>query len=90
MATTKYDDEVIKKKMGLLDLCKIIPGLRLTLEVIIHKCQTIMPRYYTIASSSLAHPNEVAVAISLSNFKTFYSGNRFGLTSAYLDKAKKQ
>jgi len=89
MATTKYDDDVIKKKMGLLDLCKKIPGLKLTLEVIIHRCQTIMPRYYTIASSSLAHPNEVAVAISLSNFKTFYAGNRQGLTSGYLVKAQK-
>jgi len=68
MATTKYDEEVIKKKMGLFDLCKKITGLKLTLEVIIHKCLAIMPRYYTIASSSLAYPNEVAVAISLSNF----------------------
>jgi cytochrome P450/NADPH-cytochrome P450 reductase len=89
MSSSKYDEEVIKKKMGLLDLVKKIPELKLTLEVIIQKCQTIMPRYYTIASSSLAHPNEVAIAISLSNFKTFYGGNRSGLTSLYLDKASK-
>ena len=89
MSTSKYDEEVIKKKMGLLDLIKKVPELKLTLDVIIQKCQTIMPRYYTIASSSLAHPNEVAIAISLTHFKTFYGGIRSGLTSSYLEKASK-
>jgi len=49
-----------------------------------------MPRYYTIASSSVANPSEVAIAISLSTFESFYSGLRTGLTSAYLDKAHQQ
>ena len=44
-----------------------------------------MPRYYTIASSSLAHPTEVALAISLSTIETGTGKKRDGLVSGYLN-----
>ena len=44
-----------------------------------------MPRYYTIASSSLAHPNEITLAISLSTIETGIGKTRDGLVSGYLN-----
>lgn len=41
----------------------------LSFEYILHKCDTIMPRYYTIASSAKVHPKQIAIAISLSQYK---------------------
>ena len=53
-----------------------------------------MPRYYTIASSSLAHPEDLTIAISLSRYDvTLPDGTieRPGLVSGYLeDILKKQ
>ena len=42
-----------------------------------------MPRYYTIASSSIAHPNEIILAISLSVFENGYGKTRHGMASGY-------
>ena len=44
-----------------------------------------MPRYYTIVSSSLAHPNEITLAISLSTIDTGFGKTRDGLVSGYLN-----
>lgn len=63
-----YDVEVVQKKLGLIDLLTIFPSLRLKTEFILQKFPTIMPRYYTIASSSLANPTQLAIAISLSEW----------------------
>jgi len=45
-----------------------------------------MPRYYTIASSSLMHPKDLHVAVSLSEIdvKNDEPETRLGLVSAWL------
>lgn len=44
-----------------------------------------MPRYYTIASSNLVHPNELAIAISLSTLKLEQGEERYGLASGFFN-----
>ena len=47
-----------------------------------------MPRYYTIASSSLAHPEDLTIAISLSRYEVNLpdgAQTRDGLVSGYLE-----
>ena len=47
-----------------------------------------MPRYYTIASSSLAHPEDLTIAISLSRYQVNLpegAQTRDGLVSGYLE-----
>lgn len=83
--SNKYDEVFIQQKLGLLDILDVVPSLRLTPQFIFQKCPTIMPRYYTIASSSLAHPNEIAIAISLSTIETGTGKKRDGLVSGYLN-----
>ena len=51
-----------------------------------------MPRYYTIASSSVAHPNEFMIAISLSRFEVELPEgkvSRDGLVSGYFEEILK-
>ena len=42
-----------------------------------------MPRYYTIASSSIVHPTAVRIAISLSTYDTPIEKGRLGLVSQW-------
>jgi len=44
-----------------------------------------MPRYYTIASSSLMYPDEVHIAISLTTDILPNGKSKMGLTSKYLN-----
>ena len=83
--SNQYDEIFIQRKLGLLDILEVVPSLKLTPQFIFQKCSTIMPRYYTIASSSLAHPNEITLAISLSTIETGIGKTRDGLVSGYLN-----
>ena len=52
-----------------------------------------MPRYYTIASSSLAHPEDLTIAISLSRYEVSLPDGktmRDGLVSGYLEDIAKE
>lgn len=82
-----YEEVFIKNKLGLIDLQSIVPSLKLTPEVIFMKCTTIMPRYYTIASSSLMFPDDLHIAISMSTIEVNKDNKTFereGLVSGYL------
>ena len=83
-----YDEVFIKKQLGLIDMKKLLPSLQLTPDVLFQKCQLIMPRYYTIASSSAMHPEDLHIAISLSTIETQINDekiDREGLVSRYLN-----
>lgn len=58
--------------------------MQVPFDFLLHKCDTIMPRYYTIASSAVVQPNEIKIAISLSNFDAPDGSQRLGLTSRFL------
>jgi len=88
---SKYDEVFMQRNLGLLDILQVVPSLRLTPDFIFQKCDLIKPRYYTIASSSLAHPEELMIAISLSRFEVTLpeSGEKImrdGLVSGYLEQ----
>jgi NADPH-ferrihemoprotein reductase len=56
----------------------------MTLDVLFNKCNKLMPRYYTISSSSKVHPQDLHIAVSLSE-TTFKSGDsKMGQVSAFL------
>lgn len=89
----KYDQLFHQRALGLLDILSVVPSLRLTADFIFQKCALIMPRFYTIASSSLAHPEEVTIAISLSRYEvTLPDGKtmRDGLVSGFLEEIWKK
>lgn len=77
------------KNYGLIDLVDKYESMQLNLDFILHKCDTIMPRYYTIASSAMVHPNEIMIAISLSTFEAPSGKQRQGLVSRFLNDMTK-
>jgi len=67
---------------------KLLPSFKITPDVLFQKCTLIMPRYYTIASSSIMHPTDLHIAISLSTIESTINGEttkREGLVSGYLN-----
>jgi sulfite reductase alpha subunit-like flavoprotein len=72
--TTNKDlfiERVEKQQLGLIDIIEEFhKSLDLPLDAFFQVTDRLMPRYYTIASSSLKYPDEVRIAISLSVDKT--------------------
>lgn len=60
-----FDAEITKRNIGMTDILSVLPSLKLKTDFVLQKFPTIMPRYYTIASSSLVHPSDLHIAISL-------------------------
>jgi sulfite reductase alpha subunit-like flavoprotein len=63
-----FEEKITSKCVGLIDLLQQYPSIKLTLDFIVQRCNYIMPRFYTIASSALKSPQNVRIAISLSKF----------------------
>lgn len=82
-AKEAFEKNITQKCVGLLDLVTLYPSLKFDLSFLIRKCDTIMPRYYTIASSTMVHPNKIRIAISMSSFQTHDGKERMGLVSKY-------
>jgi sulfite reductase alpha subunit-like flavoprotein len=58
--------EITSKNLGLLHvLTQSFQSCEPPLEAFLQLSQRIMPRYYTIASSSVVHPKKIRIAISL-------------------------
>jgi sulfite reductase alpha subunit-like flavoprotein len=60
-----YQREFIGNNKCLIDLLKENDSLNPSMEQLFLFAQTIMPRYYTIASSNLKYPDHVKVGVSL-------------------------
>lgn len=84
-ATKLFEESILRKNVGLIDLVQMYPSMQIPFETLVQKCDTIMPRYYTIASSCIVAPKEIKIAISLSKFDTPHQENRLGLVSAYCE-----
>ena len=92
--STKFDEIFRASNLGLMDIHSVVPSLRLTPDFIFQKCDAIMPRYYTIASSSLAYPEDLTIAISLSRYEVTLPDTgekimRNGMVSGYLEQILK-
>ena len=73
LATNKdlFTQRVEKQQLGLIDIIEEFhKSLDLPLDAFFQVSDRLMPRYYTIASSSLKYPDEVRIAVSLSIDKT--------------------
>ena len=64
-----FEEKITSRNMGLVDLVSEFTSVDISIDFLVQKCNFIMPRYYTIASSSLMSPLSVRIAISLSKFQ---------------------
>lgn len=77
----EYESDIGKPMKGLYDII-IEYDVKLDLQKLIFVADTIKPRYFTIASSSLKNPDTIHICASLLEFKS--DGKwRPGLASGY-------
>ena len=87
----KGDIELMKKNYAnLLDILDQFKSIHISEDVFFQFVPKMMPRYYTIASSSKLSPDKVRIAISLTNYESENGKKFIGLTSDYFDRIFKQ
>jgi methionine synthase reductase len=57
--------EITSKHLGLIDVFTLFPSCKPSMSALLQAATRIMPKYYTIASSSVKFPDQIKIAISL-------------------------
>lgn len=80
----EYKEKITQSYVGMADLLKLCPSLSIPLEHFISLCHLLLPRYYTIASSSSVHPQNIHLTVAVTQEKR-KDGTLFeGVCSTYL------
>jgi NADPH-ferrihemoprotein reductase len=65
----EYKEKIMGGYVGMVDLLKLCPSLSIPLEHFVSICHFLLPRYYTIASSSSVHPEQVHLTVAVTQDK---------------------
>jgi NADPH-ferrihemoprotein reductase len=65
----EYKEKITGGYVGMVDLLKLCPSLSIPLEHFVSICHFLLPRYYTIASSSSVHPEQVHLTVAVTQEK---------------------
>ncbi len=85
LATFDYAEEILAKRVSVLNLLERFPAITLPLPVFLEMAGPIRPRYYSISSSPLAEPDGVRITVGLVEGDAWSGGGSFkGTCSAYL------
>lgn len=61
----EYREKILDSHVGLVDLLQLCPSIEAPLEHFLAFCPRMVPRYYTISSSSSVHPQEVHLTVAV-------------------------
>ena len=61
----EYREKILDAHVGLVDLLQRCPSIEAPLEHFLAFCPRMVPRYYTISSSSSVHPNAVHLTVAV-------------------------
>ncbi|KAI8926634.1 hypothetical protein BC831DRAFT_455497 [Entophlyctis helioformis] len=87
-ATEVLDAFVAKHTPTFVDLLKMFPSARVTVDELVRIVPAIKPRHYSIASSQRVHPNSVHLLVVLVDWVTPTGETRFGQATRYLVNAR--
>lgn len=80
----EYREKILEAHVGLVDLLKLCPSIQMPLEHFLGFCPRLLPRYYTISSSSSIHPKSVHLTVAVTE-SARKDGSVFrGVCSSYL------
>jgi NADPH-ferrihemoprotein reductase len=80
----EYREKIMDAHVGLVDLLKLCPSVQMPLEHFLGFCPRLLPRYYTISSSSSVYPNSVHLTVAVTE-SVRQDGSAFrGVCSSYL------
>eukprot|EP00980_Cylindrotheca_fusiformis_P024416 scaffold11885_cov99-Cylindrotheca_fusiformis.AAC.1 len=80
----EYKEKIMEGYVGMVDLLKLCPSLSIPLEHFVSVCHYLLPRFYTIASSSSEFPNHVHLAVSVTEDKRKDGSIFKGVCSSHL------
>lgn len=87
-AKAEYREKIVDAHVGLVDLFKLCPSIEAPLEHFLSFCPRLVPRYYTISSSSSVHPKSVHLTVSVTETKKKDGSVYKGICSSHLAKTK--
>ncbi|MCO6006948.1 cytochrome P450 [Actinoallomurus purpureus] len=86
-AEQRYRTEILGKRVSVLTLLERFPAVELPLAVFLEMMGPIRPRFYSISSSSLAHPRQVRLTVGVVEGPALSGDGRYrGLCSRYLGR----
>eukprot|EP00823_Brevimastigomonas_motovehiculus_P002362 TRINITY_DN1453_c1_g1_i1.p1 TRINITY_DN1453_c1_g1~~TRINITY_DN1453_c1_g1_i1.p1 ORF type:complete len:690 (+),score=240.58 TRINITY_DN1453_c1_g1_i1:44-2113(+) len=92
LASVQGKEELSTQKYSLFDLLFLCPSVLPPFDHFLDFCPRLLPRYYTISSSSLATPNRIAMTVSLAVTpkpkSLLQNRTHLGICSSYLCRAK--
>jgi len=81
----EYKDKIIGRHVGIADiLSKLCPSVSMPLEHFVAVCPRLLPRYYTISSSSSVHPDSLHVTVSVTKTPKGDGSEHTGVCSGHL------
>lgn len=86
----EYKEKIMQAYVGIVDLVERCPSLQIPLEHLCSLCHWLLPRYYTIASSSSVHPQSIHITVAVTKEdRPGDSHNPFeGVCSTFLAKCR--
>ncbi|KAG2382676.1 hypothetical protein C9374_005256 [Naegleria lovaniensis] len=90
--TALYNTQIVKQRANLFDILSWYPSCKPSLSHLLQELPPLLPRYYSISSSPIKHPDEAHIAFSIIKFETPppYHTIRHGSCTSWLqNKAKK-
>ena len=80
-----FEKDIVSGRVGLPQLLKMFPSCKPSLDVLVIKLPSLVPRFYSVASSPLDEPEVVSVAFTVVEYEV--SGERRqGLCTSWLEK----
>ena len=86
----EYKEKIVEGHVGIGDIVtRLCPSIVCPLEHFIMVCPRLLPRYYTISSSSTVHPKTIHITYALLETEKKNGGKFTGLCSGYLSSLSK-
>ena len=80
----EYREKIMDAHVGLLDLFRLCPSIQMPLEHFVGFCPRLLPRYYTISSSSSVYPKSVHLTVAVTETLRKDGSVFRGVCSSYL------
>jgi len=65
----EYKEKITQGYVGMHELLHLCPSLKIPLEHLCSVCHWLLPRYYTISSSSSVHPHSIHLTVAVTQDK---------------------
>lgn len=81
----EYREKIVGGHVGVADIVsRLCPSIAMPLEHFVAVCPRLLPRYYTISSSSSVHPDSIHITVSVIRTEKLGGGVHRGVCSSHL------